>query len=461
MAIKIRPGQPPHHYVAIDVTQSIDAVVWGNLWNQRFGWSNLLWSLQPDPGESQRRIDSAHRKLPILHLQERLDGAVFADTCLLPQGRDAKGVDKLWTPSDAAFNMEQAMKFMQTFILSPGVNPKTSSLNDTGSGITADVVYISSHGSQSGYMLGERKGLVFDMGSARDNNSEFAGPKWLLLSNCNSLHPDTHNDWLKLMSGRNPLRGVIGFQALCPFAEDSARLFASFINRLESGETFLRAWEGSLTAPATKAKLAGAWVVVCHENAKGDTISDFNDNRLRPIVSPSRILMFNKDNSSGSPVEFRSDPFQVFWTKNGVHITPANRGDSTNKIQVGDTVTITVKDISESGPTETHKNLPAGQPVEVTLVYTRLDFNLAIDVNQFFTAQISTDVSLSTTKLNHDSPGGNDSWVLVPSIEVPELKLTLRVKALTAMEPEHPLWLRARIGAKIHSFRRNASIIVK
>src|SRR5262249_57558681 len=113
----------------------------------------------------------------------------FADTCILPEGENGKGVDPLWPGPDEAANdakIRGAGTVTQTFILSPGADSATSALNDTGQGVTADVVYISSHRGSSANILTAHFRPIFDVAQAASAGRQFAGPPWLLLSTCNT-----------------------------------------------------------------------------------------------------------------------------------------------------------------------------------------------------------------------------------------------------------------------------------
>src|SRR5215475_593159 len=157
--IKLKPSQPPRRYVSVDVTGTIDTLAFGQMWTSTFGWRNLLWDLDLDKADPARRVDKAHPKLPVRWLKESLGKISFADTCVLPQGADGKGLDPLWAGTDADSNLTQmtdADMFMQTFILNPSADKPSSSLNDSGNGVTADLIYISSHGSSGGEMMGEQ-----------------------------------------------------------------------------------------------------------------------------------------------------------------------------------------------------------------------------------------------------------------------------------------------------------------
>jgi hypothetical protein len=469
--IKLKPDDPPLYYVGIDGTNALDTIAWGNLWESNFGWRNLLWELAIDPLDKQRRVDKAHPLLPNLQEERPYRGNKYTNTCIQPYGKDGKGLDSKWPSQTNIFlnfsTMDQTCDFMRTFILSPGANKATSSLNDTGEGVVACIVYISSHAVSTGLMYGESYNHeVFSLPEAVTKGRQFSGPDWVVLSNCRTLTPFFLSDWTALMGGKKPLRGIIGFQETCPLAPGSADMMASFIARLANGKTILEAWSGALTA----LNLESAWVVLCHENAQGDTINDWNTRKLKPIPpGSSKFLGFNKTNPGGFPVIPRPDPFTVLWSKGipPVMITGANR--DTQRIAAGDTVTITVK--PPGGGTFT-----AGTTVTITLIFIRPDYpKQAINVKTMFTIKGQTGASAPTTeKRNLQRPraavgsDGDDSWILTVVGTPTEVTLTLDCVDLDLSKrnqidlPQYYLRVRLSGPPPIEfDFIRNGTILAK
>lgn len=473
--VKLKPDQKPLFYVGIEGTGAVDTVAWGHAWNSLFGWRNLLWELKHVPG-SNRREDAAHPELPIRRLvrgHKRFRGGKvvsttnFADTCILAHGGDggggskATGLDPLWpgpASTDNSTQIDAACKFMQTFVLSPSADKASSSLNDTSQGVTADVVYISSHGTSSGRMTGEIffADPIFDLGATAGVGGLFKGPKWLLLSNCSTLSSFSHDNWLKVMSGPTPLRGLVGFQSLCPGPNSSAGVFLSFARRLARGKTVIEAWAETLQAHGLK----DVWVVLCHEAAKDDTIIKWNAGTLTPIPATSKILFFEEANPAGVEVKPTPDPFEVFWSKGGTRITSANQGTAANKLEQKDTVVITVK------PQPPATKFADKDQIQVTLVYIRTDYPQNLDVGKIFEVKSHTGLdSVTTANLNPASPGGDDSWRLKVKGDPPQVTLTLRCRDDGLVDIKHgnyPFWLRVRLPSGTrHDFVTNGSIIIK
>ncbi len=455
-SIKLTKGQAPLYYVGIDVTNAVDTVAFGHLWNQKFGWRNLLWELDKDPKNNQRRVDKAHPKLPIRRLVRTQDGITYSDTCIMPQGIDGKGVDKLWSGTSASSNIsdiDAACTFMQSFILNPSADKLTSSLNDSGTGVTADVVYISSHGLSTGDMFGEVAfgESVFALTKMVSLGAQFSGVGWLLLSNCSTLKPYTHEDWLKLMSGPVPLRGIVGFQDTCPLAPGSVNVFQSFIKRLAEGMNFINAWAEALKVRG----LEDHWVVVCQEDAVNDKIADYNARVLKKITPGAKVLMYNKANPLGIAVVPVPDPFEVFWTKGGIRIKPANRGNTSNKLAVNDKVTITVR------PPSPATTFASGTKISITLVYVRLNHPQPIDITKIFKVTGFSGISQPVTAdRNPQNPPGPDTWEMVVSGSPKEVTLQLECKDLTGLHPNYIFWLGVDISSNSHEFVHNGSIAI-
>ncbi len=455
VSVKLKPDQPVRRYLGIDVTGALDTVVWGHLWNATFGWSNFLWELDKDPAytTNQRRIDKARPKMPIQRLKKKHNGNDFADTVLMPEGVDGAGTDATFTQTD----MDAADDFMHTFILSPGVDNAKSELNDSGQGVIADVVLLSSHGLLGGDSFGASNiaRRLFRPADSAAAGGQFSGPGWLLQANCSTLSTFAHGDWLALMSGANPLRGITGFQHGCPTERGSANFLAAFINRLARGKTLLNAWKEAVSSVVDPKN----WVVLCFKDAVGDKIADWNDGKLKPITPGSDLLFFDDSNPTGAKVVPPVDPFDVFWSKGGTRITAINKNDPANRLKAGDTVVIIVQ--PPANPSPPAATFATGTVISITLVYIRVDYNQNIDVTKMFSVTSQTGAGTPTTaNLNTTSPGGDDSWKLTVTGTPTEVTLTLKCTDLSTLhDTGMPLWLRVDITSQKHDFIRNGAII--
>lgn len=450
--IQVAPPTTDLFYVGIDGTNVVDTLAWGALWRKRFGWSNLLLELDPDPADSTRRLDPAHPALPMIGATRTHRGARFTDTCITPEGLDGSGHDAKWpgsTPQANLAQMNQQLTFTQTFVLNPRIDSTTKTLTDGAGDLVADVIFISSHGATNGDMFGVRGytqagvDYMFSLIQAVALNRRFGGPKWVLLSNCNTLFQATHNDWLDLIADpATPLRGITGFRDACPLADGSVDLFATMIDSMAQGRTIVESWQRALTGHG----LGKNWIVLCHEEAAGDTIQAWNANTLPPItkLSPPAVKQFTADDPGGRAVVHTDDPFGLSWSKDGTVITPANRLLPANKIKTGDKVAITIR------PPSGAANFEAGTRVALMLVYIRVTYNQIVDVTKMFTIDPATSSGIQqpvTTKpvnrfrVKSDAP---DTWLMqidgTPAAAV--LSLTAGNLDLSGLGHHNvPLWL--------------------
>jgi hypothetical protein len=451
--IKLKPTDPRLRYLGIDVTDAIDTVAWGQVWSKTFGWDNLLWELSLDPADTtgHTRLDKAHAGMPIQWLSKTSGGQIYTDTVLMPAG-----VDGLQGSSSMAA-LQAGTVFMQTFLLNPRADKAGSSLSAGGPGVGADIIYISSHGLLNGGMFGGATVMTnFFEPAVAATTGDFAGPSWVILSNCSTLDPGTHGDWLKLMTGKVPLRGIVGFQHGCPDAKASVDYVGVFMKLLAANNTFLDSWRQAVTQKVS----AKNWVVLCHTEAKGDTISDLNEGKLKAIPAGGDVLFFD-DTHAGTKLVSPQDPYEAFWSKGGTRITVVNMGNSANFLTKGDTVTITVKPQSPA-PTFTDKT-----PIDITLIYIRPDYPQNIDVTKMFDVVSRKGMIAGTpptANLNPDSPGGDDSWKSVVAGTPTEVVLELKCKDLSMLTHQSDpvfMYLRVIVSGIATEFRRNGGITPK
>jgi hypothetical protein len=455
--LKIRPPASDLFYVTIDGTRAVDSLAIGRLW-QKFGWRNLLDGLNGPSADPQRRTDTAHPELPIRFMEETRAGtsAKFKDIVIMPEGRDGTGVDPgNWPSASSTGNsakINAANTFIQGFILSPACDPAASAL---GSGArTADLVYVSSHGVRTGDMFGAASNFIDEVNpffilakAAAAPGGKFAGVKWLILSNCNTLVPATHNDWLRLMGASTSFRGILGYQGPSVPADPSAGADVSFVNQLLTGKPLKESWRQANRAWG----MTSQWVVLCHDAAKDDTIQQWNDGKLAGVpFAPPVIKLFDEANQSGVAVVQRSDPFEGFWSRiaGGVttKITSANRYDAANKITTGNDVSITVVSAPHAA------TFAAGTVIEVTLIFVRPDYPEPINVNQMFsiTAKTGIQPAVTTAKRNTALSGsGSDTWVMTVDGTPALVTLGLHIDKLFIGDVHHNLqfWLRAKFTA--------------
>jgi hypothetical protein len=378
-------------------------------------------------------------------------GQTFSDVCIMPEGVDGTGVDPgNWPSSDNTKNVAQlnaANRFIQDFVFSPRCTPGAAAGQSLGSGPrVADLVYVSSHGVRTGDMFGTASDDIdevdpfFILARSAAQSKTFDGVKWLILSNCNTLVKETHNDWLKLMSLNTPFRGILGYHGTSVAADASSGADVSFVKALQAGKSLRDAWR----AANTRWGMTDRWVVVCHDEAKDDNIQDWNDGKLAPVAfSPAKISLFDESNLGGVSVTATTDPFTLFWSKTiagvATKITPLNRYDAGNKIKDGDVVSITVTP-SPGAAAFVDKTV-----IEVTLVLVREDFGNAIDVRQMFTGGTVTGADPKVTTGSVVS-GQTDTWKLTVTGAPSAVTFSLTAKKLGFGGTRHnlPLWLKGK-----------------
>jgi len=473
---KVAPPVKDLFYVGIDGTDVVDTIAWGSLWRDRFGWKNLLLQLNADPADTKRRLDPAHPALPMITTTRTHGSQAFTDVCIMPEGLDGKGLDANWPgphPSDNVSQMNDQLAFTQVFTLNPRVDSAGHKLSADAGDIVADVVFISSHGATNGDMFGVEgytlSGVdyIFSLIQADSHNRRFSGPKWVLLSSCNTLFSATHNDWLDLIvDPAAPLRGIVGFRDACPLADGSVDLFATLIDQMKAGKTIIQSWQKSLTDNG----LGKNWIVLAHEEAAGDTIQAWNAGTLPPItkLAPPSVKQFTSDDPTGTAVTRTPEPFEVFWSKGGTRIGASNRLAPASKIATGDKVTITI------GPPGTATAFEAGTKAALLLVYIRVTYEQIVDVTKMFTIDAAASSGIkqpvavkpvNTFRFKRDAP---DTWLFeidgTPAAAV--LALTCANLDLSNLGHHNvPLWLRGWLKLPSSAdllrfdFIRNGSII--
>ena len=460
-------------YVTIDGTRAINSVAFGQLWSgEGIGWQNLLDGLRADTSDPDRRVDHAHPQLPIHHVTEQQNfpggrsGNTFGDTVLMPEGVDGQGVDPgNWPSTTSVGNSTQindANKFVQDFIVVPQCDVATSSL---GSGARfADLVYVSSHGVRTGDMFGAASDLInevdpfFILAKAAAETAAsgigFVGVRWLILSNCNTLVGETHNDWLILMDSSPQFRGILGYQGPSVAADKSSAADVRFVGHVKAGQSLRAAWRQA----NVDSGMTSQWVVICRDPAKNDTISQWNSGTLPPVLATSRITLFDEAHQAGVPVVPHPDPFGAFWSviAGGVatKITPLNRYNPGNKITPSTAASVAQISITVTSAPAV-PSFPAGTVIEVTLIFVREDYPEPIDIIHMFTVVGTSGISpaVQTLHRNDDRKLGNppridpgdDTWKMTVPATAATVTLTLRIDRLFLGRQHHnlPFWLRA------------------
>jgi len=452
MATKIKSPQTPLFYVGIDGTEAVDTVVFNNYWAQCFKWTNLLSKLTLT---GKRYTDTAHRQLPILRKGHTVNKTVFADGCIMPEGDEGTGLDSgNWPGPDASANqplLEDACDVVRkSFVISPHCDTQKKALGLAGD-IKADLVYLSSHGLFSGKLLGETTlhtlslsidHYIFDLNEAVQAKTPFSGPKWVVAACCSVLTDSNWHLWRELMNDSDEaLRGILGYRATSPAADDAAKLNISFINKLASGMTMLEAWRKANEAFGSGTR--DAWAAVCNVDAVGDTLADWNAATLKPIsTSPLVVMGFDNSNPSGTVVAPPVEPYRVRWLKR----KPDQPGDDVDAaslqatdIKPGDLVTLAAAPAPAApavppAPAPPVPTFPAGSSIDLTLFFIQIRFSKDVDVDAMFVIKDQFNVSkVERKRVNPAGAAGADTWSLTIQGTPTAVALTLQcVKAIPA-----------------------------
>jgi hypothetical protein len=437
--MKAKSPQAPLYYVGIDGTEAVDTFVFGNYWADNFKWTNLLSKLALS---GKRYTDADHPSLPILRRGQKVGDKLFADGCIMPEGVDGKGIDPgNWTGADASANqtlLEASIDTVRTsFVMSPHCDTTKKALGLAGD-IKADLIYLSSHGLYSGRLLGETtlhsfssSHYMFDLAVALAAGTPFTAPKWVIIAACSILDESNWNSWRTLMSDPgDPVRGILGYRATSPGAEDAARLNISFINKLASGMTMLEAWR-----KANEAFGSGTsrnWSAVCNVDAVGDTLTDWNAFKLKPItVSPLVVKGFTHDDSAGSIVAAAVEPYRVRW----LNRKPDQPGDDVDaaalkvtEVKPGDVVTIAVAPALATPPAPPG-TFAAGSTIDLTLFFIQIRFSKEVEIDAMFTVKDQFNISkVDRKRVNAAGTAGNDTWSVAVAGTPTIVALTLECK---------------------------------
>lgn len=367
--LKAAPGN--FYYVAIDGTEALDSVAFGQLLEANTGWKNLAEQfLEKEPRKGLRLLDPAHPYLPICRF-----GSIAV---VSPNGRNGLGIDDFWMhykgelPEEAPDGTkewtdlsdsyitrgrktaaEKSADFMFRFMLQPAVEiaPEGGNLSrrfvdgtpSRGARVfAADLLFVSSHGWLGGYMRGNRalsavgatpreavaafgaRRPYFVVGRAAQKGLSFRGPKWIILAQCSTVNSATWAMWVALFARSSPqVRGILAYEESSPDAAASQGISTKFFSLLRRNVPFLDAWKQA--NPVVK------WAAIVHKDALGDTLPGWAS--LKPLSGTSlapedpSYLGFLTASPQGEPVVDVPPPFgfkleQNFQGKGWHEVTP-------------------------------------------------------------------------------------------------------------------------------------------
>jgi hypothetical protein len=337
-------GPQPLYYLAIDGTEAQDSAVFGALLEGR-GWKNLASTfLKPAPDDPSRLVDPAHDFLPIPLVEAK--GKKVA--VVSPTGTHAKGKDRFWASfsrqsTDVAGTVvrgrraaaELSALFARQLILRPGIHthelqPDQLSRHFADERLpyasshapAARILYVSTHGLQSGTMVGEFLSAnpddqtesqdqyfphpYFRLGDVAADGGGFHGPEWIVLAQCSTLNASSWSTWARVLARSSPgVRGILGYEEGSPNASASVTIAGAFFGCLDRGSSFLESW--------AEANGKVQWAALVHKEARADTLADLARRRPLSDVRTTKDLAnyygFRSSMASGKPVHDTLPPF--------------------------------------------------------------------------------------------------------------------------------------------------------
>jgi hypothetical protein len=336
----------PLYYLAIDGTDAQDAAIFGALMEGR-GWQNLATTfLKPAVDNPFRLVDPVHEFLSIIQFTR--DGKKVA--VVSPNGFNGTGTDPFWTHYPATVTnkdgitvggryaaAELSAEFVQQLIMAPAIHthelqPDVLSRHFADNRLpypsshapAARILYVSSHGWQSGIMRGDplkdddaqpeatRNGYdpttpYFLLGRAVQNEAGFHGPEWIILAQCSTLNSSAWPLWARVLARSAPgVRGILAYEEASPKPKSAVAALERFFKRLDQGAPFLDAW-----ADANRYVM---WSAIVHAEARKDTLRDFpRFRRLSTVATSSDKAHYygylSSLGSTGDPIFDRRHPF--------------------------------------------------------------------------------------------------------------------------------------------------------
>lgn len=315
ITVKVSPG--PVHYLAIDVTDTVDSKAFGACLQER-GWINLLSYLQPaadqKPSVSGQLVDPSHPYFAIHELHASRGGTTYAVPVACPNGLDGVGQQANKTQDQ----LKRSREFAGQLLLHPRMvhtagGPCALVGESRGSGslvATADLVYVSSHGYFCGLMTTESiEESFFSVPKAAAQHSGFRGPLWIVLSQCSTLNPAVLPCWGTLLMNSSPgVRGILGYQAQSPKPAATVRIIEKFmkmVNDVGHPSSLLEAWKACNTGIK--------WTAIVHRDAVDDRLADIAKFRKAPLkpVALSDYRFYSSLSTESDSLALGHAPFRL------------------------------------------------------------------------------------------------------------------------------------------------------
>lgn len=225
---------------------------------------------------------------------------------LLPQGEVDKG-GKTNSFLDSTLGTDQDQRRdkaiknserLRELCFAPGVSKDGELGFASDVSTSANILYLSGHGSMSGVVCGEEPSYInfFELLSTLRKDfpnripADSIAPYWMIVASCFSLRPVFGEVWLRFFRRQDhPLRGILGYQMTSPLAVNSVPINQKFCNALASGKTFLEAW-------ATANGGNQRWTALAFKHAERDTLVSLADLKKNELKSaPTKALAQEKE----------------------------------------------------------------------------------------------------------------------------------------------------------------------
>ena len=325
----------------------------------------------------------------------------------------------------------------------------------------ADVVYISGHG-MNGDIEGShpREKWFFSINAAANDGKVFDGPKWLIVSACNSMVDDVLESWRRLISSADDkvastLRGALGLRGSFPDANDSVRIVEGLVHYLKSGNGMVEAWRRCLESVKDKQnqpKFRDNWVAVCNSNAIGDRLDRF------PTEPPKggHVVVCDASHPEGRRVEIKPAVFEAYWLRDQ-RVTASNRFNPSYQLEKGALVSVVVF-------AEKKRFFNAGDLIFVTIGSVRWNYPDPIDVTLMFelTGVVGGDVTAvrrgvlqlitgpydPSRTSTQQSQAGPDTYRVEVVEQTDRMRLDLRVRQRAGVQPRTQLIFRYQVRTR-------------
>jgi hypothetical protein len=364
--LKLAPRQL--YYLAIDGTNAIDSVRYGELLETKYGWRNLCTDFLKAATDDPNRLDDPeHPYVPICLYNTSNKKRKIA--VISPCGRDSKGNDpfwltygetgapdghKVWDDPDQKFETwgrhtaaERTARIIEQLMLQASAETITKPTGEVYGCLPgeleadpwiegerryfrADLLIVSSHGWLGGFMRGNVVAAqptaqpekaradynptlpFFTVGKVAAKLRGFIGPRWVILAQCSTINSATWPLWSRVLAASTPgIRGILAYEEVSPGPEGSVTIANAFFEAAQK-KSLLEAWK--------EANAGQKWSALVHQDALDDKIRDWRSfgelKEKETTGTTGPYLGFLHGIKGGTPVRDVAPPFEAhLWMK--------------------------------------------------------------------------------------------------------------------------------------------------